>query len=134
MYYFDDFFTILISSINFEKYKRTWRNFYNKFNFRTNKSKEISNIIVDFLDIEFDNIKIKTRFIFAKYARAIKLIIIVFNTTNLNYRELDILVDFLSFCAKIIVFNCFFFISLYFFFKRSIQKYYIIVVMRENLK
>ena len=120
LYYFDNFFTILTSSINLEKHKRTWRNLCNKLDFRTNKSKEISNIIVDFLDIEFDSIKMKTRFTLAKYARVIKLIIVAFSATNLNYCELDVLVDFLSFCVKIIVFNCFFLISLYLFLKRSI--------------
>ena len=81
----------------------------------------------------FDNINMKTRFSFQKHVRIMKLIVNVVDISNFDHRELKSLIDFLSFCVKIVVFDRFFFISLYIVFRRHVFKYNIIFDMRDNL-
>ena len=73
-------------------------------------SKKNVDILIDFLNIFFDNINMKIRFSFQKHVRVMKLIVNAVDVLNFNYRELKSLIDFLSFCVKIVVFNRFFFI------------------------
>ena len=76
----------------------------------------------------------KTRLLELKLKRAKELVIVTINVDNFNYRELNILVNFLLFCVKIIIFNRFFLSTLYDSLKKYIKKYYIIVVMRQDLR
>ena len=71
-------------------------------------SKKNVDILIDFLNIFFDNINMKIRFSFQKHVRVMKLIVNVVDVSSLNHRELKSLINFLLFCVKIVVFNRFF--------------------------
>lgn len=83
------------------------------FDFYINEKKKKSSTCLNFFDIEFDSMIIKTRFFEKKLQKIKNLMTIVFRLNHLFKRNFEKFVDFLIFCVKIIIFDRSFFTSLY---------------------
>ena len=133
LHYLDDFFAILLSRVDSILYQKYIDDLCIKFEFKINHKKNICNIIVDFLDIEFDNEFIKTRLLKKKFERAIQKIKSILNQSFLSYIELQSLVDFLSFVVKMIISNKVFFRRLYDAFRIKVYRHHIIAIIKLDL-
>ena len=134
LHYLDDFFTILAPLTDSKSYKRTWRGLCERLDLRTNDKKETSDTLINFLSIEFDSMLMEARLPSSKHARAMKLVAAAVNAASLTHRELNTLVDFLSFCAKIVILDRTFLRSLYTSLHKHVQRHNIIVAMCEDLR
>ena len=110
---FDDFLIIMKFHIDFKSFKIIWRNICDVLNFETNAKKKKFDTKFEFLDIEFDNEIMKVRLSSIKLAKTMNVVNVIFIANILTYRQIDFLVNFLFFCAKIVISKRFFLISLY---------------------
>ena len=134
LHYLDDFFIILTSLIDSKLYKQTWNDFCERFDLKINNKTKTSNTLINFLNIEFDNIMMKTRLSSFKHALVLKFVVVVVNATSFTHRELNTLIDFLFSCVKIVILDRTFLRFLYTSLYKHVQKHNIIVVMRENFR
>ena len=74
----------------------------------------------------------KIRLSKTKLKKIKKLIVFVLNFQHLRKQKFEKLIDFLTFCVKIIIFDRFFFISFYKIFERLNYYYNIINALRQN--
>lgn len=73
LYYFDDFFDVILSLENTEYYNNIINTIYKKLKFFVQKNKYKIYIIINFFKIELNVIKIKTRFLSEKLYKIIEL-------------------------------------------------------------
>ena len=62
-YYFNDFFVILTFDINIKLYDKQFDKLYKNLSFNINHTKNVIDIIIEFLRIELNNILMQTRFL-----------------------------------------------------------------------
>ena len=134
-YYLDDFFFVFSFDTDTKSYKKMWVLTCEEFDFRTNAKKKQSNIVMSFLSIKlnFDLMKIK---LFAnKFERVKKLVHDVNNDffNSISHQKFDELIDFLFFCARMIVFERIFLISFYRILDFKSREIHINVDMRVDL-
>ena len=133
-HYFDNFFFVLLFDANTKSYKKLWIHICEKLNFRINAKKKQSNIVMSFLNIELNSNFMKIKLFANKFERVKKLIYDINNEffNSINYQKFDEFVNFLFFCAKIIVFENFFWFR---FIKFSIRKHdwYILTTTCERI-
>ena len=81
--------------------------------FRNKREKKKFDTKFEFLNIELDNEIMKIRFFSIKLTKAMKFVNETFIENFFTHRQIDFFVNFLFFCAKIVIFERFFFIFLY---------------------
>ena len=113
LHYFDDFLIIMKSHIDFESFKIIWRNICDVLDFETNAKKKKFDTKFEFLNIELDNEIMKVWLSLVKLARTMNAVNVTFIANTFTYRQIDFLVNFLFFCAKIVISERFFLIFLY---------------------
>ncbi len=89
--------------IEAHKYKSNFNNLCTQLKFNINLKKNFIDIICIFLNIELDSINMMTHLSFDKHQKIIQLINSIFIKNSLSYEKLQMLLNFLSFAAKIVV-------------------------------
>ena len=113
LHYLDEFIIIMKFLIDFESFQIIWRYICKVLDFESNEKKKKFDTKFDFLDIELDSEIIEAQLSSIKLARAMKTISVNLIADFLSYRQIDFLVCFLSFCAKIVISRRSFLIFLY---------------------
>ena len=113
LHYLDDFLIIMKSHIDLESFKIIWRNICDVLDFETNAKKKKFDTKLEFLDIELDSEIMKARLSSVKLARTLNAVNVTLIADSLTYRQIDFLVNFLFFCAKVVISKRFFLIFLY---------------------
>lgn len=129
-YYLNDFFVIFVFKIDIELYNCQFDALCNQLNFNINYIKNIFGNIVDFLKIELDSYFMQTKFFSNKLARAKHTMKFFFNKIIISYRELEIVISFLLFTIKIVIFKKTFLRRLFNVFVRSITIIRIITLIK----
>ena len=101
------------SHIDFESFKIIWRNICDVLDFETNAKKKKFDTKFEFLDIEFDNEIMKIQLFSIKLTKTMNVVNVILIANTLTYRQIDFLVSFLFFCAKVVISKRFFFIFFY---------------------
>jgi len=86
-----------------------------------------------FLSIEINSKAIETRLPFAKLQRARDLVVATTKAKTLSHQSLEILVDFLFFCVKVVVSRRVFLSILYVFLARDMRYHSIIASMARDI-
>ena len=133
LHYLDDFFTVLGPGEDPDPYKLTWGDVTTLLGLRSNVKKESAGTLIDFLGILFDSVSMEARLPPQKHARAMKLVANAVGASSLTHRELESLIGFLSFCAKVVVPGRSFLTSLYTALRRHVLRYNITAGMRDDL-
>lgn len=100
---------------------------------RSNKKKRQAGILLEFLGIELDSEAMEARLSFAKLQRVRDLVVAAKATEDLSHQELEILVGFLSFCAKVVVSGRAFLSTLYAFLARNTRYHHITISMARDI-
>ena len=103
LYYLNDFFAILPSWVDAEIYNRQFDELCSDLSLMINHTKNILDIIADFLRIELDSILIQARLPPNKLDRARKTITDLLKRATIPHRELESAIEFLSFATKIVI-------------------------------
>ena len=103
LHYLNDFFAILLSWADIETYDRQFDELCSDLSPIVNHTKDILDIIVDFLRIELDSILMQTRLSSNKLDRARKTITDLLKRATISHRELESAIEFLSFATKIVI-------------------------------
>ena len=103
LHYLNDFFAILLSWADAETYDRQFDELCSDLSLMVNHTKDILDIIADFLGIELDSILIQTRLPSDKLDRARKTVTDLLKRATIPHRELESAIGFLSFAAKIVI-------------------------------
>ena len=97
-----------------------------------NHKKNICNIIVEFFDIELNNIIMKIRFFQKKLLKIITFVTKTFQNTIITHSNFQSLIEFFSFVVKIVISNRAFLRRFFDVFKRNIQHHHIIFEMKRD--
>ncbi len=89
--------------IKAHKYENNFNDLCIQLKFSVNLKKNFINIMYIFLSIELDLINMMTHLSFNKHQKIIQLVNNAFTKSSLSYKKLQMLLNFLSFVAKIIV-------------------------------
>ena len=104
----------------------------NELNFRVNHKKNICFITIEFLNIELNNIIIKTK-LFNKKLKKIKLTVATtLQKLFIIYFNLQLLIDFFLFAIKIVISNRVFLRRFFDAFRNNTRRYRIISVIKLN--
>ncbi len=103
IHYLNDFLIIQVNMIKACKYKSDFNDLCTQLKFNINLKKNFINITCIFLNIELDSINMMTHLSFNKHQKTIQLINNALTKSFLSYEKLQMLLNFLSFAAKIIV-------------------------------
>ena len=98
-----------------------------------NYTKNILDIIADFLKIELDSIFMQTRLSSNKLDRARKTITDLLKRTTISYRELESTIEFLSFATKIVILERVFLRRLFDVIRRSVTIIRLFIDMKADL-
>ena len=134
LYYLNDFFVILFSSIDTILYQSQFDDLCVELKLKVNHKKDVCDMMIDFLDIELDNELMKTRLLSKKLERVVHEIKFALEQYFLSHIELQSLVKFLSFVVKMIISNKTFLRRLYDAFRTKISRHRIISTMRLDLQ
>ena len=105
------FFYHFFFDIDIKFHKVQVKLIYNFLDFHQNVTKKNFDTIFEFLDILMNSMIMKIRLFKKKLEKTIKLIVVALsNRSFFQKKKLEQLIDFLIFCAKVIVFDRFFFI------------------------
>jgi len=88
---------------------------------------------MEFLGIELDNETMKARLSLAKLQRARNLVVATTTTIVLSQQDLEILVSFLSFCAKVVILGRAFLSILYVFLARDTRYHRVIAPIARDI-
>ena len=133
LHYLDDFFTIFPSGTDPEPRMAEWRALCLLLGIQTNAKKEEWGTSLEFLDILLDSIKMEARLPEAKLTRAKELVATALKSQHLLRHDLEVLVSFLAFCAKVVVPGRSFLTSLHRALGRTTHYCNIDKAMREDL-
>jgi len=86
-----------------------------------------------FLDIEFDNEIMKIRLFLIKLQRARDLVVATTIAIALSQQNLEVLVDFLFFCVKVVILERAFLSILYVFLAKDTRYHRVIVSIIRNI-
>ena len=107
IHYLDDF--LLFNCSN----KSIFSTICSILGFEEKISKSFDEYIIDFTDIELDINKFKTHLSKDKHDKAIKVISEALFNDKTSHKSLKSLLDYLSFCARVISLKCFFLRNLF---------------------
>ena len=133
LHYLNDFFAILLSWVDIEIYNRQFDELCSDLNLMINHTKNILDIIVDFLGIELDNILIQARLSSNKLDRARKTMTDLLKRATISYRELELAIGFLFFATKIVISERVFLRRLFDVIRRSITIIRLFIDMKVDL-
>ena len=133
LHYLNDFFAILLSWVDIEIYNRQFDELCSDLSLMVNHTKNILDIIVDFLEIELDSILIQARLSSNKLDRARKTITDLLKRTTISHRELESTIEFLSFAAKIVILERAFLRRLFDVIRRSMTIIRLFIDMKVDL-
>ncbi len=103
IHYLNDFLVIQANMIEACKYESDFNDLCAQLEFNFNLKKNLINITCIFLSIKLDSINMMTRLSFNKHQKTIQLVNSTLTKSSLSYKKLQILLNFLSFAAKIVV-------------------------------
>lgn len=103
LHYLDDFLGVLESNILADKYEIFFSKLCRKLGFRINKSKNIQGTLANFLGIEIDTMAMEAQLPADKLLKARTWVKTILQQTEISQDELQSLLGFLSFAAKVIV-------------------------------
>ena len=89
--------------IEAHKYESDFDDLCTQLEFSVNLKKNLIDITCIFLSIELDSINMMTHLSFDKHQKAIQLVNNALTKSFLSYKKLQMLLNFLSFVAKIVV-------------------------------
>ena len=101
--YLDDFFTIFPPGTDPKPRMAEWQALCERLGLHTNSKKEESGTSLDFLGIELDPVAMEARLPIEKLVRARALVTNALSLQHLLRHDLEELVGFLAFCAKVVV-------------------------------
>jgi len=103
IHYLNDFLVIQANIIEARKYESDFNNLCAQLKFSVNLKKNLINITCIFLSIELDSINMMTHLSSDKHQKTIQLVNSMLTKSFLSYEKLQMLLNFLSFAAKIVV-------------------------------
>ncbi len=103
IHYLNDFLVIQANIIKAHRYESDFNNLCIQLEFNINLKKNLIDITCIFLNIELDLINIMTYLSFDKHQKTIQLVNSMLTKSSLSYEKLQMLLNFLSFVAKIVV-------------------------------
>jgi hypothetical protein len=103
LHYLNDFLTIVQNDSLIEHYAIDFNDLCMTLNFKNHENKIINEIVVDFLDIEFDFVQMKTRLSQNKHERVIKEIDATFAKNRMTIEKVQNLINFLAFVNQVVV-------------------------------
>lgn len=103
LHYLDDFFAVLPLFTDPLLYQKEWDFVCTLLGLRSNETKRQAGHRVEFLGIELDSEAMEARLPLAKLQRARRLVAAATRARSISHRDLEILVGFLSFCARVVV-------------------------------
>jgi hypothetical protein len=103
LHYLDDFFAVLLPFTDASLYQKEWDLLCGLLGLQSNEKKRQSGTRVEFLGIEMDSEAMEARLPSAKLQRARELVAAAAEAKTLSHQSLEVLVGFLSFCAKVVV-------------------------------
>ncbi len=103
IHYLNDFLVIQAKMIEACKYESDFDDLCAQLEFSVNLKKNLINITCIFLSIELNLINIMTHLSLDKHQKTIQLINNALTKSSLSYKKLQMLLNFLSFAAKIVV-------------------------------
>ena len=105
MHYLNDFFIILIFEANAARFQFDFDNLCLELRIKVNEKKSVCFTKAKFLNIELNSMKMKARLLLDKLDKARMIVIVALNKNFILHIDLQLLVDFLSFAVKVIVFE-----------------------------
>ncbi len=103
IHYLNDFLVIQVNMIEAHKYESDFNDLCAQLKFSVNLKKNLIDITCIFLSIELDSINMMTRLSSDKHQKTIQLINSTLTKSSLSYEKLQMLLNFLSFAAKIVI-------------------------------
>ncbi len=103
IHYLNDFLVIQVNMIEARKYESDFDDLCTQLKFSINLKKNLIDITCIFLSIELDSINMMTHLSSDKHQKTIQLVNSALTKSSLLYEKLQMLLDFLSFAAKIVV-------------------------------
>ena len=103
LHYLDDFFAILSPQADHELYSQQFTLVCSELGLSINNSKNVTSTVTVFLGIEMDSNSMEARLPSDKLARARSLVATHLKNNNISHLELQSLVGFLSFAARVVV-------------------------------
>jgi len=103
IHYLNDFLVIQANMIKARKYESDFDDLCAQLKFNINLKKNLIDITCIFLNIELDSINMITHLSSDKHQKIIQLVNSMLTKSFLSYEKLQILLDFLSFAAKIVI-------------------------------
>ena len=128
----NDFFIIFFFDIDIKFHKAQFKLICDFFDLHQNVTKKDFDTIFEFFDILINSMIMKIKLFKKKLEKVIKLIVVALSNRSFFQKKLEQLIDFLIFCAKIMIFDRFFFISFHKAFNRRFFYYHINNVIRVN--
>ena len=102
----NDFFIILILEADAARFQFEFDNLCLELRVKVNEKKNVCFTKVEFLNIELDSMKMKARLSSNKLDKARIIVIVALSKNFILHIDLQSLVDFLSFAAKVVVLEC----------------------------
>ena len=133
LYYLNDFFAILPSWVDIETYNQQFDELCSDLSLMINHTKNILDIIADFLELELDSILMQTRLSSNKLDRARKTITDLLKRATISHRELELAIEFLFFATKIVILERTFLRRLFDVIRRSITIIRLFIDMKVDL-
>ena len=103
LHYLDDFLSVLEDNTRADEYERFFSALCQKLGFNINESKNIRGTHAEFLGIEIDTLAMEARLPIDKLTKAKTWVKTVLQQTQISRNELQSLLGFLSFAAKVVV-------------------------------
>ena len=132
LHYLNDFFIVFSFDIDIKFHKTQFKLICDFLNLHQNVTKKDFDTILEFLDILMNSMIMKIKFFKEKLEKTIKLIVVALSNRSFFQKKLEQLIDFLVFCAKIMISDRFFLISFHKALNRRFFYYYINNVMRAD--
>ena len=134
LHYLDDFFAILSSSADAILYQSQFDGLCAELGLIVNRKKDICDTTADFLDIELDSELMEARLPPKKLERAVHGVKSALGQSFLSHIELQSLVGFLSFAAKVVISSRAFLRRLYDALRTRASRHRITSAMRLDLQ
>jgi len=133
LHYLNDFFVVLQSFIDASLYQKEWDLLCDLLGLRSNNKKRQTRHRIEFLSIKLDSEAIKARLSSAKLQRARYLVVATTKARSFFHQNLEILVDFLFFCAKVVILGRAFLSILYVSLTKNMRYHRITISMTKNI-
>ena len=134
LHYLDDFFAILPPLANYTLYEQDFDGLCSDLGLKVNVKKNVCGTLVDFLGIELDSSLMEARLPPKKLDMAVQAVKTALAQTSILRTELQSLVGFLSFAAKVVIPGRSFLRRLYDALRNTAYRHRITTAMRLDLQ